>query len=43
MIKKLTNRCPHLDCAVAHTGDCNCDMSLSCPICKQEHKKMAED
>lgn len=36
MTKNLPNRCPHLDCAVAHTGGCNCDMSLSCPICRQE-------
>lgn len=27
--------CPHMNCAVAHTGGCNCDMAKYCFECKK--------
>jgi len=49
MTKELPNRCPHLNCLVAHehvsAQGCDCDMSKSCPICKQEqlYKKEVQE
>lgn len=36
--QQRSNRCNHMYCAVAHNHpqNCNCDMSVNCPICRQE-------
>ena len=35
-IKQRANRCPHMNCAVAHIGQCNCDMAKYCFECKKK-------
>jgi len=42
-IKQRPNRCPHMNCAVVHTGQCNFDMTEYCFQCRQSVLNQSTD